>query len=309
MRYEFTIENITANAELGHRSSVSMEIKVNFWCNRIDPRTVDGIGLWKLFNKLCPDRRWIFGGNNVTNSDYEKLLDIIVTHMEWTRPYYFNIEGYIPFSSKEIKDRLLKREANSMYGISGLKSWPDLVDCSSYVPPTRVNLTTNTWHQDTIDYIKKYIIDDTNNTKKMFEEEVMGNTSKKFTAQDEHIRHANFRLGSLGIKKVIFNQNATIVIFNNGRKSVVKASEDDIYSKEAGVALALLKDNVGDECFHYILQALSGGKGNRVFDRDGHYIEIDDRNSNPTNAEVLGFFAKIWDEATKEVNKNDSEEK
>lgn len=42
-------------------------------------------------------------------------------------------------------------------------------------------------------------------------------------------------------KKIIINPPATIVIWNDGTKTVVKATENDIYDPEKGVALCFLK--------------------------------------------------------------------
>lgn len=46
-------------------------------------------------------------------------------------------------------------------------------------------------------------------------------------------------------KKIIINPPATIVIWNDGTKTVVKATENDIYDPEKGVALCFLKKYFG----------------------------------------------------------------
>lgn len=53
----------------------------------------------------------------------------------------------------------------------------------------------------------------------------------------------------IGIKKVIFNDPATIVFWEDGTKTVVKCQEGDEYSKETGLALCIVKK-------------ISGNKGN-----------------------------------------------
>lgn len=55
------------------------------------------------------------------------------------------------------------------------------------------------------------------------------------------------------IKKVIFNGPATIILWDDGTKTVVKCKEGDPYSKEAGFALCLLKKMAGDD-FHKVLR-------------------------------------------------------
>ena len=48
-----------------------------------------------------------------------------------------------------------------------------------------------------------------------------------------------------GIKKVIFNGPATIVIWVDGSKTVVKCAEGDRYSKFSGLAIAMCKRMYG----------------------------------------------------------------
>lgn len=55
------------------------------------------------------------------------------------------------------------------------------------------------------------------------------------------------------IKKVIFNGPATIILWDDGTKTVVKCKEGDPYSKEAGFALCLLKKLSGNN-FHKVLR-------------------------------------------------------
>lgn len=43
------------------------------------------------------------------------------------------------------------------------------------------------------------------------------------------------------IKKVIFNDPATIVYWTDGTKTVVKAGKDDTFDKETGLAMAIAK--------------------------------------------------------------------
>lgn len=50
-----------------------------------------------------------------------------------------------------------------------------------------------------------------------------------------------------GIKKVIFNDPATIVIWADGSKTVVKCAEGDGYSKFSGLAIAICKRMYGTD--------------------------------------------------------------
>lgn len=49
------------------------------------------------------------------------------------------------------------------------------------------------------------------------------------------------------IKKVIFNDPATIVLWNDGTKTVVKCQAGDEYSKEQGLALCIAKKHLGNK--------------------------------------------------------------
>ena len=52
----------------------------------------------------------------------------------------------------------------------------------------------------------------------------------------------NFR-----IKKVIFNDPATIILWKDGTKTVVKCQEGDTYSKELGLAMCISKKALGNK--------------------------------------------------------------
>lgn len=55
------------------------------------------------------------------------------------------------------------------------------------------------------------------------------------------------------IKKVIFNEPATIVLWNDDTKTVVKCSDKDIYNKETGLAMCICKKLYGnDNMFHKV---------------------------------------------------------
>lgn len=49
------------------------------------------------------------------------------------------------------------------------------------------------------------------------------------------------------IKDVIFNDPATIVLWADGTKTVVKCQEDDIYDEEVGLALCFAKKALGNK--------------------------------------------------------------
>lgn len=58
---------------------------------------------------------------------------------------------------------------------------------------------------------------------------------------------------NLGIKKVIFNKPATIVLWEDGSKTVVKVNKGERWDKEKGLAMAIIKKKFGlKEFFKYI---------------------------------------------------------
>lgn len=48
-----------------------------------------------------------------------------------------------------------------------------------------------------------------------------------------------------GIKKVIFNNPATIILWDDGTKTIVKCNERDIYDPEKGFAMAISEKVLG----------------------------------------------------------------
>jgi hypothetical protein len=53
------------------------------------------------------------------------------------------------------------------------------------------------------------------------------------------------------IKKVIFNDPATIILWKDGTKTVVKCAEGETYDPEKGFAMAFIKYHMGnDNQFH-----------------------------------------------------------
>lgn len=51
----------------------------------------------------------------------------------------------------------------------------------------------------------------------------------------------------LEIKKVIFNDPATVVYWKDGTKTVVKCQSRDIFDKEKGLAMAMIKKIYGNK--------------------------------------------------------------
>lgn len=53
------------------------------------------------------------------------------------------------------------------------------------------------------------------------------------------------------IKRVIFNEPYTIVIWSNGEKTIVKAQDGEPYDKEKGLAMCFAKYALGNTCRYF----------------------------------------------------------
>lgn len=58
---------------------------------------------------------------------------------------------------------------------------------------------------------------------------------------------SNMEVSNMEIEKVIFNEPATIVYWQDGTKTVVKCQNGDTFSKETGLAMAIAKKALGNE--------------------------------------------------------------
>lgn len=64
-----------------------------------------------------------------------------------------------------------------------------------------------------------------------------------------------FGMCNVSIRKVIFNDSATIVLWSDGSKTVVKCGPEDTYDMEKGLAMAIVKKMAGnDNRFHKVFK-------------------------------------------------------
>lgn len=75
--------------------------------------------------------------------------------------------------------------------------------------------------------------------------------NEKLNAMRDAIREYERRNSMFGIKKVIYNNPATIVYWCDGTKTVVKCGENDIYDSEKGLAMAISKKVFGNGGNYY----------------------------------------------------------
>lgn len=68
------------------------------------------------------------------------------------------------------------------------------------------------------------------------------------------------------IKRVIYHKPATVIVWKDGTKSVVKCDEVDEYSKEVGYLLCVLKKILPNKAFYNILETFYTNKGVREYE-------------------------------------------
>lgn len=70
-----------------------------------------------------------------------------------------------------------------------------------------------------------------------------------------HIDETVIAVNPLEIKNVYFNDPVTVVMWNDGTKTIVRCSENDFYDPEKGLAMAIVKKAYGnDNKFHKIFK-------------------------------------------------------
>lgn len=78
--------------------------------------------------------------------------------------------------------------------------------------------------------------------------------------RDRILKERNKSIYDSMIQRVIFNPPATIVIWRDGSKTVVKCGENDIFDPEKGLAMAISKRAFGDNRDYYEVFAKWVGK-------------------------------------------------
>lgn len=79
--------------------------------------------------------------------------------------------------------------------------------------------------------------------------------SRQSTERAEKNDIVRFGICNVNIRKVIFNDPATVVLWSDGTKTVVKCGPNDIFDKEKGLAMAIVKKMAGnDSRFHKIFK-------------------------------------------------------
>ena len=74
---------------------------------------------------------------------------------------------------------------------------------------------------------------------------------RPYVKYDKKVNPYNKSLFSSLIKDVIFNAPATIVLWEDGTKTVVKCGKNDVYDPEKGLAMAIAKRALGNKGSYY----------------------------------------------------------
>lgn len=125
-------------------------------------------------------------------------------------------------------NNILKTAINSVYGLSSA-SFPNPFNDPRNKDNMSVTVITSKFAEatrikDAIDAYRYYYYQKT--------------TSKKAMALDS-------------IKRVIFNDPATIVLWADGTKTVVKCAKNETFDPEKGLAMAIAKKALGNEGWYY----------------------------------------------------------
>ena len=75
---------------------------------------------------------------------------------------------------------------------------------------------------------------------------VGGQNHQNFEVHNSYLTNNNFNIFNQ-IKDVIFNNPATIIKWKDGTKTVVKCADGDVYNKETGFALCIIKKMYGND--------------------------------------------------------------
>ena len=79
--------------------------------------------------------------------------------------------------------------------------------------------------------------------------------SRQSTEQTKKNGIVRFGMCSVSIRKVIFNDPATVVLWSDGTKTVVKCGPEDSFDMEKGLAMAIVKKMAGnDNRFHKVFK-------------------------------------------------------
>jgi hypothetical protein len=113
------------------------------------------------------------------------------------------------------------------------------------ISATIATSTSKFYDDDMLDYLLKDLIQERAKEAEQVLKEEEAKSAKR------NVKNFNKK-----IKKVVFNDSATIVFWKNGDKTVVKCQPGEKFDKEKGLALAIVKYMIADNkgCFNDIFK-------------------------------------------------------
>jgi hypothetical protein len=119
--------------------------------------------------------------------------------------------------------------------------------------------------------------------------------SRQSTERAEKNNIVRLGMCNVNIRKVIFNDPATVVLWSDGTKTVVKCGPDDIFDKEKGLAMAIVKKMAGnDSRFHKVFKEWC--KPDETNEDAGAYAKVLkelDQVAAQTKDSITGLLAKM----------------
>ena len=76
-------------------------------------------------------------------------------------------------------------------------------------------------------------------------------TKNELYRSNKKTKNELYRNNKKEIKRVIFNEPYTIIIWANGEKTIVKAQDGEPYDKEKGLAMCFAKYALGNTCRYF----------------------------------------------------------
>lgn len=120
-------------------------------------------------------------------------------------------------------------------------------------------------------------------------------SSRQSTEQTKKNDIVRLGMCNVSIRKVIFSNPATIVLWSDGTKTVVKCGPDDIFDKEKGLAMAIVKKMAGnDSRFHKVFKKWC--KPDETNEDAGAYAKVLkelDQVAAQTKDGIVGLLAKM----------------
>lgn len=113
----------------------------------------------------------------------------------------------------------------------------------------------NSWNWNACPDLPSVMLVDDRAIARAVHEGMMIDYGRQSTERAKRNDIVRFGMCSVSIRKVIFNDPATIVMWSDGTKTIVKCGPEDTYDMEKGLAMAIVKKMAGnDNRFHKVFK-------------------------------------------------------